>query len=226
MVATGATRPQQDSASQPRPEEHFQSNAPVEVEQHGGKGEKRHGIAPNVLPTSMKKGHGQDAYQAFGAKRPVAKSVQPQVELEIDEKSAPHQNEAADGDNQRMLNAPLIGLQLLFHLFRRRAMLWHARSAVGAPRAGTGCNGTATRGRWRRFWSGATGLLGPVRGARAGAGSAAEIGVRRGIHMIVWKRTHSAKLGRKSRNYFATANLKDNERYRTHSVDFSVGRSR
>ena len=104
-----------------------------------------------------------------------------------------------------------------------------ARPAVGAPRAGTGRDGTATRsGRWRRILERRiTGASGPRhRGAGAGAGSAAEIGVRRGIHMIVWKRTHSAELGRKSRNYFATANLKDNERYRTHSVDFSVGRSR
>ena len=33
----------------------------------------------------------QHAHQAFGAQRPVAESVEPQVELEVDEKGAPHQ---------------------------------------------------------------------------------------------------------------------------------------
>jgi len=148
------------------------------------------------------------------------------TELQVDQKGTPHNYKAAYGNNQRLLNAPPIGLQFFFYFFRRRAVEAHSWPSVRAPRPRTWRDSTASRSGSRFILSAITGALGPITDAGIGAGSASEIGIRSGIHMIVWKRTHASKLGRKSRNYFATANLIDNERHRTHRVDFSVGRSR
>ena len=136
VISRCTTGPEQQPAARPAPEQHFRADATVEVEEHDTQGEKGHGVPPDVTPATMEEGHTEYADQPTDLQRAVSISVEPEVELEVDEEDPPNEHKATDGEDKGVVDPSPIRLQF----FRRWGPpgVRRGRSPMGAPRSGAG----------------------------------------------------------------------------------------